>query len=113
MGPVAGLRQSRKATVALIVGLIDLATPLILFFVGKYQPAYIEDAKAVLLFAAGAVTLLGTAVIGGIAYEDGQEKKNGTHYSQHRRQAEALDLYADPAQPWPESVGMEYLDDDS
>ena len=82
MGPIQGLRQSRKAVVGLVVGLIDLLTPLVLFFVGKYAPFYLEDAKIVMVFVAGAVTLVGGVLIGAIAYEDGQAKRVGAHFTQ-------------------------------
>ena len=61
------LLRSRK----FVVLLLDVVLSLVLFFVGKYALNALEDVKFVL----GAFQLVALAVIGGIAYEDGQQKR--------------------------------------
>lgn len=87
--------------VALVVGILDVLAPLVFFFVGKYAPAYLEDSKVIMAAVVGCVTLIGAALIGGIAYEDGQEKANGTHATQVKRSVEAMDLYSVSRVSWP------------
>lgn len=68
MNPISGLFRSRKFWVALF----DLVVSLILYFVGKYAaPAVADDIK----FVIAAIQPVFLLVIGGIAYEDGQQKR--------------------------------------
>ena len=70
MNPFAGLIRSRKFWVAMF----DLAVSLILYFTGKYlAPAIADDVK----FVIAAIQPVFLLVIGGIAYEDGQQKRAG------------------------------------
>lgn len=64
------LLHSRKFWLLILDTVISLA----LFFVGKYDPAHIEDVK----FMVGALQPVFVMVIAGIAIEDAAEKRAGT-----------------------------------
>jgi len=99
MNPVNGLLRSRKALVGVITVLLDtVLPPVVIFFVGKYAPFYLEDAKVVMIALAGLWTAIGGLLIGAIAYEDGKAKAAGAHPSQY---------YLKPPLDVPESDNME------
>ena len=99
MNPVNGLLRSRKALVGVITVLLDtVLPPVVIFFVGKYAPFYLEDAKVIMIALAGLWTAIGGLLIGAIAYEDGKAKAAGVHPSQY---------YQKPRLDVPESDNME------
>jgi hypothetical protein len=63
------LLRSRK----FLLALLDAVISSILFTVGKYFPASMEDAK----YLIGVLQVPIVMVIGSIAYEDAAEKRNG------------------------------------
>ena len=72
---LGALLRSRK----FMVLILDVVVSLVLFFVGKYAiPSAFEDVKFVVL----GLQPVALAVIAGIAYEDGQAKRNGTFFTE-------------------------------
>lgn len=70
---ISHLFASRK----FLLLLLDTVVSMLTFFIGKYAtPASAED----LLFMIATLQPVFVAVIAGIAYEDGQEKRADTYY---------------------------------
>jgi hypothetical protein len=64
LGPLLGLLRSRKFLVAVVTLLVDMLV------------AQVPELEAVRTEIITAITLVGTLLIGSIAYEDGKEKAN-------------------------------------
>ena len=75
MNPMQGLLRSRK----FLVLVLDVVISLLLYFGSKYAaPAVLDD----MTFVIAVLQPVALFLIGAIAYEDGQAKRFGTHYTQ-------------------------------
>ena len=70
LSPLQKLLKSRK----FLLVVLDLVVSMVTFFVAKYAaPQAVEDVKFLII----AIQPVIITLIGAIAYEDGQEKRNG------------------------------------